>query len=79
MMSKFERIVCVAVPNILGVFLVIIGKRVIGQAVATSSPSPTVVMMGAMLICTGLICVSLSCIAYALVRPSVKANDKNIK
>jgi hypothetical protein len=65
-MSKFERIVCVAAPNILGVFLVIIGKRVIGQArVVTMTISPTVVMMGVMLICTGFLCVSLSCIAYA--------------
>lgn len=75
-MSKLERIVCVAAPNIMGVILVIIGKRVIAQAVATTL-SPTVVMMGAMLICTGLICVSLSCIAYALVRPSVKMNGNN--
>jgi len=40
-MSKFERIVCVAVPNITGVILVIIGKRVIGQACAvTTAISP---------------------------------------
>lgn len=77
-MRKFERIVCVAVPNILGVFLVIIGKRVIGQAVAISSPSPTVTMMGVMLICTGILCVSLSCIAYAIVRPSGN-QDKKVK
>jgi uncharacterized membrane protein HdeD (DUF308 family) len=76
-MSKFERIVCVAVPNILGVFLVIIGKRVIGQAAATSSI--TVTMMGTMLICTGLLCVSLSCIAYALVRPSVRLDGNQSK
>ena len=77
-MSKLERIVCVAAPNIMGVILVIIGKCVIAQACAvTTTISPTVVMMGAMLICTGLICVSLSCIAYALVRPSVKMSAKN--
>ena len=73
-MSKFERIVCGAVPTIMGVILVILGKRVIAQAVATTI-DPTVVMMGEMLICTGLICVSLSCIAYALVRPPVRVTD----
>ncbi|MDD5503256.1 MAG: hypothetical protein PHH26_07330 [Candidatus Thermoplasmatota archaeon] len=77
-MSKLERIICVAAPNIMGVILVIMGKRVISQAcVVTTTISPAAVMMGAMLICTGLICVSLSCIAYALVRPSVKVNDNN--
>ncbi|MFA5344579.1 MAG: hypothetical protein WC381_11550 [Kiritimatiellia bacterium] len=77
-MSKFERIVCVAVPNIMGVILVILGKRVIAQAcVVVTAIDPTVVMMGEMLICTGLICVSLSCIAYALVRPSFRLNDNN--
>ncbi len=54
-MSKLERIVCVAAQNIMGVILLIMGKRMIGQACAvTTTISPTVVMMGAMLICTGL-------------------------
>ena len=75
-MSKFERIVCVVGPNILGVLLVIIGKHVISQAAATSSPTAGV--MGAMLICTGILCAALSCIAYPLVT-LVKLNSNQNK